>query len=149
MIKNDLEAAYRETTYTIFIDGNENAVRVEGIVPDEVNTLLHHSKNQSGVILTAWNPRSEVLSSEENQERNHALLAFLKDKGYEVVEALGRGSELSWLAEESFFILGLDDNAAHALATQYGQNAYVSAHKGGPILLVFSNTWDDGSSDQG
>ncbi|MBE9523221.1 MAG: DUF3293 domain-containing protein [Proteobacteria bacterium] len=149
MTKIDLEAAYRETRYSIFIDGIEYAVGVEGTVPDEVDNLLHHSKSKTGVILTAWNPRSEVLLSEENQKRNHALLSSLNVKGYEVYEALGRGSDPTWQAEESFFVLGLDDNAAHALAVEYGQNAYVSVHKGGPVLLVFSSTWDDGSSDQG
>jgi hypothetical protein len=141
MNKQHLETAYRETRYSIFIEGKPVIVRIDAPLPAEVDHLLQQSKSQTGIIITAWNPRSEPRPVEENRERNRQLLSLLTAQGYQVYEALGEGKDPAWPAEESLFVLDIEKDRADKLAIDYGQNAYVSLAKSQPATLVFSAHW--------
>ena len=142
MNKDDLETAYRETRYSIFIEGEPVTVCIGDPAPAEMDHLLQQAKNQTGIIITAWNPRSNALSREDNRKRNQDLRSYLTTQGYEVYDALGEGNDPAWPAEESLFVLDIEKDGADKLAIDYGQNAYVRLAKKQPATLVFSTHWD-------
>ena len=139
MRKNDLEKAYLETTYSVFIDHNQYDIQIGKAVPAIINELLDNKK--SAVIITAWNPRSQALSTEENKQRNHKLYSNLKEDQYIIYNAVGRGIENSWTAEESFLILGMSKEKAEQLATEFEQYAYVRCEREKPVSLIFTKLW--------
>ena len=140
MSKSELEKHYLDTTYSIFINEEQYDINIEKPLPPVIKKLVN--KEKSAVILTAWNPRSQSLSSQENKERNSKLKIQLKN--FIVFNALGQGcnlSDTSWTAEESFFIIGLNKAGAEKIAVEYGQYAYVSLEAEKPVSLVFSSIW--------
>jgi len=137
--KSELEKLYLDTTYSVFINKQQYDIKIGEPVPLDINKLL--DKEKSAVILTAWNPRSQALSLDENKNKNNELYSCLKFNNYTVFNALGRGDDLSWPAEESFFILGIQKQEVEQLAIDYGQYAYVWLIEDKAASLVFSNIW--------
>ncbi len=136
-MKSELEKAYLDTTYLVFVDGEKYDIKIEKPLPPVIQKLVN--KERTAVILTAWNPRSQALSLPDNKSRNNEL--NLKIKNYTVFNAVGQGEELSWPAEESFFILGIEKNQADILAVEYEQYAYVWLESEKPASLIFTHIW--------
>ena len=120
--------------------------RFDETVPAVINELLKQAK--TAVILTAWNPRSQPFSLQENKSRNNYLRASLMKNNYSIFDAIGQGKDSSasfldmdWPAEESFFILGITKEEVEELAVDYGQNAYVWLEYDKPAVLEFSSIW--------
>jgi len=146
MSKSELEKAYLATTYSVFIDNNKYDINIGKHLPADINDIIN--KEKSAVILTAGNPRSQPLSPQENKERNFKLKLQLKK--FIVFNALGQGSDLSdisWLAEESYFILGINKIEAERLAVEYEQYAYVWLESEKPAALIFTHIWHSLSDD--
>ena len=140
MSKSELEKHYLDTTYSIFINEEQYDIKIGKPLSPTIQNLVNNEK--SAVILTACNPRSQPLSSQENKERNYKLKLQLKD--FIVFNALGQGSDLSdtsWFAEESYFILGIKKKEAELLAVEYEQYAYVWFESEKPAALIFTHIW--------
>ena len=138
MNKAELEKKYIETIYSVFINDDKVDFKIGDLVPGAINQLIE--KEQSAVVLTAWNPKSQPLSEKHNKKRNNELLLAVQQK-HTVLKALGKGSDLSWPAEESFFVIGLSKNETEQLAIDYEQNAYVWIEADSPISLIFTSIW--------
>lgn len=141
MAKVQLEKSYLETIYSVLINGIRVDVNIGEAVPTVINDLLDN--NKSAVILTAFNPRSQTFSLHENKSRNNILRAFLVKNNDLIFDAVGQGSDSSWPAEESFFIIGISKEEAEKLAVEYGQYAYVWLDKNKPASLIFSSVWSE------
>lgn len=140
MSKSELEKHYLDTTYSIFINEEQYDIEIGKPLPSAIEKLVN--KEKSAVILTACNPRSQPLSSQENKERNYKLKLQLKN--FIVFNALGQGSDLSdtsWPAEESYFILGIKKREAEMLTVEYEQYAYVWLESEKPASLEFTSIW--------
>ena len=137
MAKQQLEQHYLDTTYSVFIDEKQYDVKIGKPLPPAIQKLVN--KETSAVILTAWNPRSKALSLQKNKSKNNKLSSQLKN--YTVFNAVGQGEDLSWLAEESFFVLGIEKSEAETLAVKYEQYAYVWLENKKPASLVFTSIW--------
>jgi hypothetical protein len=140
MLKDELEKSYLATTYSVLIDGEQYDIKIGELVPSVINKLLDNG--HTAVIITAWNPRSQAYSLEENKQRNINLLASFDNK-HLVHHALGQGNDPSWQAEESFFILDINQEVTEQLAIDYEQYAYVWLEANKPASLVFTGIWNE------
>jgi len=140
-VKKALEKAYLETTYSVFVDNERHDIKVGKTIPMVVNQLLEHEK--SGVVLTAFNPRSKSKSIEENHLRNNDLSLHLKKNNYEFYKAVGQGNETLWPAEESFLIIGLSPTEAENLAKEFEQYAYIWLEQNNIANIKFTSIWND------
>ncbi|MCK4864015.1 MAG: DUF3293 domain-containing protein [Gammaproteobacteria bacterium] len=138
-MNSELEKAYLDTTYSVFVDGEKYDIKIGKQIPPVINHLLENENEKSAVILTAWNPRSKALPLSDNKSRNTKLNSFLKN--YRVFNAVGQGDDLSWSGEESFFILGIKKDKMEQLAVDFEQYAYVWLECEKPASLVFTNIW--------
>ena len=139
MDKAELERHYLETTYSVVINEEQYNINVGKPLPPVVHALV--SKEKTAAILTAWNPRSNVLSLSENHSRNKNLMSILKD--YNVFNSVGQGVDLSWLAEESFFIVGIQQCDVDKLAIEFEQYSYVWCDNSNAASLIFTELWND------
>jgi hypothetical protein len=137
MRKDELKKIYLDTTYSVFIDENKYDIKIGKELPPVIQKLVH--QENSAVILTAWNPRSQPLPLSENKSRNKELYSKFKD--HTLYNTLGQGFGSSWSAEESFFILGLSREEAEILAIEYEQYAYVWLEYNKVAALVLSQLW--------
>lgn len=146
MNKKELKQHYLDSIYTVFVVNKKHEIKIGETVPTVINELLKKAK--TAVILTAWNPRSQPFSLQENKSRNNYLRVSLMKNNFSIFDALGEGKDESdsvlgtgWPAEESFFILGIAKEEIENLVVEYGQNAYVWLEYDKPAALEFSSIW--------
>jgi hypothetical protein len=133
---NELEAAYRATTYRVFLPGGALDLRI-----DLPNELLRQWLSANGsccfAIVTAANPGSQQLSAADNAERQAALECELLEGNYEPYAAEHLADDGAWQVEESCFVADLACEDGCALAAEFGQNAVVCGGQDGVPRLVW------------
>lgn len=146
-----LEAAYRATRYVATRparDGGSESVCIRiGMPCAALDVWLDDAQVAEWAFVTACNPRSRVLSPEENRVRMAALVVDLGVIGWPMVHGLGEpepaeASQANWTAEPSVLVLGLSRAVALELAERYEQNAFVYGRRGGVAELVWTSHHD-------
>jgi len=140
-MNTDLEQHYLNTVYFIFIAGKQYGIKIGEDNLPVVNHVFKQVKVTTAAILTAWNPRSEVIDFQQNKLRNNDLYNVLKEKKYIFHKALGKGIDPTWPAEEGYIILGLTKEDAEKLAVKHEQNAYVWIEKDKTVTLEYTPVW--------
>ena len=74
-------------------------------------------------VLTSDNPYSRALSPEQNEQRRRGLLEQLHQRGFEVLESIGRDVSGQWPPEHGFAVLGAHVEAVRRLACAWEQFA--------------------------
>ncbi len=101
-----------DPTTTITVEPRP-AGTTEGRFPDGVEHIH---------VITAFNPRSRLLRTSENQERNRLLRQDLDAAGHNYAEAVGRSPDTSW-SEDSYAIIDGDREQVLELGRRYEQTA--------------------------
>ena len=124
--------AFRATDYLVCLDEVTWAsIHVDQPLPAPLQALVGA---RSWGFITAWNPRSEPCSPEDNLEAQRGLLAALRSSPEAVIyPALGVGAN-GW-SEPSLFVIGPDLPTLDAWGLRYEQNAYVHG-QGGEIARL-------------
>lgn len=73
-------------------------------------------------VVTAWNPRSQLLQVAENHLRNQNLLEILDKHRLRHLPCRGQACNGSWY-EDGFAILGISTEVARELGAMFQQNA--------------------------
>ena len=116
----DLIEAYKNTRYKISKLNLE--IRI-GEHFEHLDELLLEHNAKSWAFITPYNPESQILSDQENEARFELLKEEVKD--YTVFEGEGVGADVSWPAEKSLLILGIDRSEAERIGKHFKQNAIV------------------------
>ena len=119
-IDSSLRKKYLDTDY-IISDDPPLLMKV-GEQSDDLRVLLGSMGVESAAFITAWNPHSEKLSDDENDDRQAVLLADIEKMRLNYLVGYGQGK--AW-QEYSYLVLGIDKGQASAMATRFEQNAYV------------------------
>lgn len=133
MLSSQLLIAYCETDYKI---PSQNLVLRLGEHNPELDMLLEKYEVEDWCFITAWNPKSNLLSTKENIELNRRLERDIKKFVY--FQGKGEGKLNSkWPQEESYLVLGIPFESAKELGEKYKQNAMIVGRiRGVPELLV-------------
>ena len=91
-------------------------------------------------LLTAYNPASQLLSSEDNEKRQSALRSELEEGGVIFLAGDNCPDADNWPVEPALCIFALSLQDACQLGLKYGQNALVFGESDGmPHLLWISD----------
>jgi hypothetical protein len=132
---SELDAAYRATTYRVFLPGGGCDLRV-GIASETLRCWLETAGARSFAILTAYNPGSIPVAAADNARRQSQLACVLREQGYETYAGENLADDERWPAEESCFIPDIALASALAIAVGHGQNAIIyGTADGRPELL--------------
>ena len=137
MSADALLEAYRTTRFVAYDGEREIAALVDQHVPG-MDALLERLAARSGVFITAWNPRSVVLSPERNAVAAGRLAARVSAEGFRALPHRGISADPSWHPEEGLFVLDMDFDYAVAMAAEFGQNAVTVVALGEPARLLFT-----------
>jgi hypothetical protein len=129
--------AYRTTRFVAY-DGHREVVAMVGEPVREMDALLERLAARSGVFITAWNPRSIVLSPERNAAAAARLAARVATEGFRALPHRGFSADPAWHPEEGLFVLDIDFDYAVALAADFGQNAVTAVSIGHPAVLLLT-----------
>ena len=122
--RRELEAAYRATTYRVFLPGGGCDLRI-GVVSETLRCWLETAGALHFAILTAYNPGSCPVADAENSARQAQLECALLEQGYEAYAGQNLADDEQWPVEESCFIPDMPEDTALPLAARYGQCAVV------------------------
>ena len=129
--------AYRTTRFVAY-DGDRQVVAMVGEHAPEMDELLHRLAARSGVFITAWNPRSVVLSHALNAAAAARLEARVAAEGFRAVPHRGLSADPAWHPEEGLFVLDIDFDYAIRMATDFGQNAVTALSIDRPATLLLT-----------
>lgn len=115
--------AYREAKYVVqYLEPIELRI---GWANENLKGLLEVFDATTAAFITAFNPYSEVLSDEGNEQAQNQLRLDIENLGCEGVLGYGQDVAEEWPREQSFLAVGITESQAEALADKYGQNGYV------------------------
>jgi len=129
--------AYRTTRFVAY-DGDGEVVATVGEPVREMDALLERLAARSGVFITAWNPRSVVLSPESNAAAAARLAGRVATEGFRALPHRGFSADPAWHPEEGLFVLDIDFDYAVAMAAEFGQNAIAAVSIGQPAFLLLT-----------
>lgn len=134
--RQSLTQIYTSAVYAVF-DGKREIRFCVGENSAEINGLLEKHEAEKFAFLTAHNPRSKVLSHEENDLRQLQLKRILEAGNLSFLEGYGTNESESWGREDSLFILDVSEETALELAAQFEQHAILYATKNEKCRLVW------------
>lgn len=145
------EAVYRATTYQAVWppeaaqDHRVGAaqryldLRVDQHCPD-LDAWLNSVGEACWSYLTAANPASRQLDDEANAARQAALMARVVALGRPFLRGQSLADDARWPPEPSLLVGGMEQREAAALATQFGQNAFLFGLRGQAATLCWTPT---------
>jgi hypothetical protein len=137
MLDERLIEAYRATDYVLFVgDGGDVTLNIGRHNPEFDRVLDAHGAT-TAVVVTAFNPRSVVLTEAENRERHTRLTALLDARGHDYALGEGRDPTGHWKAELECVVFALSLEQGLAIARQFDQNAIVFVTRGGAPELAY------------
>jgi Protein of unknown function (DUF3293) len=116
--------AYREAIYVVHLGDCELALQVNH-ASSHLSNLMTDWEVSTAAFLTAFNPYSEVLDSQENEARQKRMWADAQPMCPKIFPGIGRDKNDQWPHELSMLALGIELQDAQALADQYEQNAFL------------------------
>lgn len=129
----ELLALYRRTHYDVALPGGDSATLRIGEPPPPAVTAWIGGDGYA-VYLTACNPRSEVLTTDDNEARMADLRRRLYVAGTRWLEGSAAIPGQPW-REPSVLVAGLPLRRIDALARAFGQNASVHVRTDAPARL--------------
>ena len=115
---------YRATTFRVESPGGIIDIRVGEKHPRIDALLLRHSATEWAYI-TAWNPRSQLVSHLQNATAQLAMVQLLHNRNLDFYEGDGIPDSGDWTPERSVWVAGLTRQNAAAVGSQFGQTAVV------------------------
>jgi len=115
--------AYLETEYCVF--GDFPLVLKVGLANETLVKLYERFKVNCGAFVTACNPFSINAGEAANKSRQIELSNELSLRNLAFIEGMGKHPSGEWVAEPSYFVLGLTLEAARILGKKYDQNAVI------------------------
>lgn len=136
VILSETLKAYASASYTVIHeDGSCIDFKVEETNPD-LQGLLEARGAQQAYFVTAYNPRSEALSEEENLARQEELVRHCIEKSIQFLRGSSSDSSSSDLWLEQCLLLFCDADSGRRLGNMFEQNSIVEISGGGlPSLL--------------
>jgi len=154
--KNNLHIAYLKTEFSI--EAKDGTLWVSPLRETQgLKEFLSRNGIMNWAIITPENPRSEVLSPEENQKR---IAEFIKtglhdektgERKWDSLDSISRPApEYAADPERGFFIMNIFPWEAVRLGHQFGQNAIVIGKGADQISIVWCDhesqvAWDGGA----
>ena len=121
-----LIAAYRATHFCVNGVQPPFIMRVDESNADLASCYATHGVRCSAFI-TAWNPGSQPTTDAANAAAQHRLEALLREQHFQFIDGLGVDPTGQWEGEESFLVLGIDQEAACDVGRLFHQHGIVWA----------------------
>jgi hypothetical protein len=135
-IAAELLVAYTATDFVVF-DGPEEWALHVGVSSPRVDALLDRHHATCATIVTAFNPRSRVLTPEANEARHRALVRLLDERDLPFILGEGRDPSGRWTPETECIVFGISLAEGLEIARRFEQNAVVFIERGKAPRLEF------------
>ena len=136
-IDQDLLTIYRKSDYRVQGEGEPAFVMHIGEFCPPLRNLLHRAGVSSSCFISAYNPRSEPRTDEENARAQAQLIEDVRLMGLSYLEGVGEDPDGACAGEPCLLVLGISHEDTAMLGNRYGQNAVLWCESEGmPQLLL-------------
>ncbi|GAA5225454.1 DUF3293 domain-containing protein [Membranihabitans marinus] len=135
-MNHPLHQAYLNTTYAVYHLKDSFNLRIDTSNLN-FNQWCRMKNITCWAIITAFNPYSQALTKQENQDLNIRLKNLLMESGYSYNHASGIPNQGDWEAEPSFFIHNIPLEKAQEMGRLFKQNAIVYGQLEDSIKLIW------------
>ncbi len=136
-ISPDLLAIYQNSDYRVLGEGEEAFVMHIGQPCKPLYNLLQRTRVTSSCFVSAYNPRSEPRTDEENVQAQASLIRDVRQMGLQYLDGVGEDPGGDCAGEPCLLVMGISREKAIMLGNRYGQNAMLwSEADGVPQLLL-------------
>ena len=115
----ELKSAYAKTRYIV-----EDIVIQVGKKNEKLDNLLIENNCTTYAFITAYNPLSELLTTEQNELRHKQLINYVETRGYKFDLGYGEGTK-GWPNEMSLLIIDISKEEAIACGIAFNQKAII------------------------
>jgi hypothetical protein len=136
MISKKLLKIYTDTDFIFYPDNDISILKI-GKANKTLDKILQRNRCSSCVYITAWNPRSKLLSISDNNQRMKTLKSYLNRKKMIYIHGIGRSPDGKHF-EDSLLVLGCSKDDAFVLGQKFDQNAvvYYESKRRAELLLI-------------
>ena len=120
-IDQSLLSAYQDSVYETFNPALQIKIGEEN---EELSVFLFDNNVYTWAFVSASNPFSIKISTEENEKRHQSLINLVNNSELRCIEGEGKSEDSSW-SEKSLLILDISKKDAIKLAQTFEQNALV------------------------
>ncbi len=136
-IYQDLLSIYQKSDYRVLGEGESAFVMRIGEPCPSLRNLLQRAGVSSSCFISAYNPRSEPRTDEENARAQAQLVEDVRLMGLSFLEGVGEDPDGACAGEPCLLVLGISHEGTVMLGNRYGQNAVLwSESEGVPQLLL-------------
>ncbi len=136
VIDPDLVDIYKNSDYRVF--GDAPFVMRIGLACPPLQDLLMQHDATGACFVSAYNPRSEQRSEQENAMAQHRLRDEVAAAGWSFIEGVGEDPQGHCPGEPCLLVLGVSRQQSSELGRRYGQNAVLWAGVDGIPELVLT-----------
>jgi len=140
MESGDIDRFYRATTFYVYPPGGPSIPIRIGRLHQLLDQIIAPAR--SWAFITAYNPRSVVLSASENASRLDALARTVEHRCLTSWPGEGISDDTDWTPEKSLLVLDMALSDAMTLSEQFEQNAFVYGETGQPAELIWTSVYD-------
>jgi hypothetical protein len=135
MIAPFLIESYKSADY--HVDASPSFILKIGMQSPELADVYEKSHKHTAAFITAFNPYSQELSTQENKDRNHKLEELIQSLDFDYIHGEGKCGDGDWDGEKSFLIFGISEKQSSEIGKEFEQNAIVWCDKDAiPQLLL-------------
>lgn len=122
-LSEELIDAYKVTHFEVLSDP-KFILKIDEYC-EGLSNLFQNTGYETACFITAYNPASVELTSDQNQLTQSQLHSDLTQIKTVILDGIGNDPKGLWEGEPSFLVLGISINDAKKLGIKYKQNAFV------------------------
>lgn len=127
------------TRYTVDLPGEHSLTLSIGVPSAEVDRLLTNHQASHFAYLTAYNPQSTTLSTEENLQRHQELCGEIEARGFSYLTGKAIPDTGEWEPETCVFAFDMPRAVVLELCQKYAQDGAVVGELGSAPKLMFTH----------
>ncbi|MBA4383838.1 MAG: hypothetical protein C0410_03815 [Anaerolinea sp.] len=127
------------TRYTVDLPDGSHLTLSIGVPDPELDNLLSQFKACSYAYLTAYNPQSTTLSTDENMKRHQQLCSELDQRGFNYLTGKAIPDTGEWEPETCVFVFDMLRSTVLELCQAYAQDGAVVGELGSAPKLMFTH----------
>ena len=135
-MKSNLEQAYRDTLYQVYLPSGAVALRVDQ-TDAHFERWLSEENIAQWAILTAFNPGGVCYADDDNNAVQSALEIDLLEAGFEPYSGENIAASGDWPNEQTCLVPHISLDLALASARKFQQNAFIHGGADGVPRLIW------------
>ena len=134
---HQLRVAFANTHFTALLPDGPILLRV-GIPSTALQSHMVSINAKFAAYITAYNPYSVVVSTDDNIQANHRLEQTLIHSHLPYWPCVGQDPESQWPSEPGYLILGADRRWLRKVGRRFRQHALLICHQTGRPKLLWT-----------